>query len=128
MKIFVFSFRTFFSKPPIMLKVRNQGEVYRISFFKTRRVNTLIADSLKEELSQYVSEPDREVILSMDGINFIDSSGFEAIMSVVDVAKLNHSKFRISDVSQEVYELLKLMKLKIFFEIDPARSEVFSGT
>ncbi len=110
-----------------MLKVRQNGKKYRISFFKTRRVNTLIADSLKEELIQYVTKPGREVILSMDGINFIDSSGFEAIMSIVAIAKKNKSKFRISDVSQEVYELLKLMKLKIFFEIDPVKSEIFAG-
>ncbi len=108
-----------------MLKVRNKGDVYRISFFKTRRVNTLIADSLKKELSHYVSIPGREVILSMEGITFIDSSGFEAIISVVRTASINNSRFRISDVSQEVYELLRLMKLKIFFEIDPVKSEVF---
>ena len=109
-----------------MLKVRNKGEVYRISFFKTRRVNTLIADLIKDELTGYVTIPGREVILSMEGINFIDSSGFEAIMSVVGTAKKHNSKFRISDVSQEVYELLKLMKLKMFFEIDPVKSEIFS--
>jgi len=110
-----------------MLKVRTKEGVYRISFFKTRRVNTLIADALKEELSQYVSIPGNEVILSMDGIHFIDSSGFEAIISVVETARKNKSIFRISDVSQEVYELLKLMKLKILFEIDPVRSEIISG-
>lgn len=111
-----------------MLNVRKQGEVYRISFYKTKRVNTLIADALKAELTRYVSVPGREVILSMEGIHFIDSSGFEAIMSVVNKAKVNHSKFRIADVSQEVYELLKLMKLKILVELDPVGSRVFSGT
>lgn len=110
-----------------MLKVRTEGKAYKISFFKTSRVNTLIADVIREELIQYVSIPGKEVILSMEGINFIDSSGFEAIISVVDIAKKHKSKFRISDVSQEVYELLKLKKLEIFFEINPARSEVFSG-
>ena len=109
-----------------MLKVRTKGEVYKVSFLKTRRVNTLIADALRDELSQYVSTPGREVVLSLEGINFIDSSGFEAIMTIVDVAKKHKSQFRISDVSQEVYELLKLMKLKIFFEIDSTRQEVYS--
>ena len=109
-----------------MLKVRQEGKKTRISFYKTRRVNTLLADSLKEELSQYVTVPGREVILSMEGIKFIDSSGFEAIMSVVAIAKKHKSRFRISDVSQEVYELLKLMKLKILFEIDMVKSEVLT--
>lgn len=111
-----------------MLKVRTKGDVYTISFFKTRKVNTLIADALKDELSRYVSTPGREVVLSMEGINFIDSSGFEAIMTIVDIANKHKSKFRIADVSQDVYELLKLMKLKIFFEIDPVRYKVFSDS
>ncbi len=110
-----------------MLKIRKTGEVYRVSFFKTRRFNTLIADALRDELTQYVSTPGREVILSMEGINFIDSSGFEALMAVVEKAGHNGCRFRLSDVSQEVYELLKLMKLKIFFEIAPVTRGVLSG-
>ncbi len=110
-----------------MLKVRSKDNFHRISFFKTRRLNTLIADELREELSRYVSTPGNEVELSMEGIQFIDSSGFKAIMEVVGQAEKNNSRFRISDVSQEVYELLKLMKLKIFFEIDPVKTEMFSG-
>lgn len=85
------------------------------------------ASWVKDELSKYVATPGREVILSMDGINFIDSSGFEAIMTIVETASRYKSKFRISDVSQEVYELLQLMKLNIFFEIAPSRQKIFSA-
>ena len=110
-----------------MLKVRTKGDTYKVSFFKVRKVNTLNADALKDELSKYVSIPGNEVLLSMEGINFIDSSGFEAIMSIVDMAERHQSRFRISDVSQDVYELLKLMKLKILFEIDHARNKDYSN-
>jgi anti-sigma B factor antagonist len=110
-----------------MLKLNIEDGIYKISFYKTKRLNTLIAGPLKEELSKIVSKPGREVVLSMDGINFIDSSGFQAIMAVVDKASKMGSRFRICDVSQEVYELLKLMKLNVVFEISPARSKAMTG-
>jgi len=110
-----------------MLKLNIKDGVYRISFYKTRRVNTLIAGSLQDELTKIVSKPGREVVLSMDGIKFIDSSGFQAIMAVVSQANHNGSRFRICDVSQEVYELLKLMKLSFVFEINPVDNKSLSG-
>ncbi len=110
-----------------MLKLNIEDGVYKVSFYKTKRLNTLIADPLREELTKIVSKPGREVVLSMNGINFIDSSGFQAIMAVVDQASRIGSRFRICDVSQEVYELLRLMKLSFVFEIDPARTKALSG-
>ncbi len=110
-----------------MLKLNIEDGIYRISFYKTKRLNTLIANHLKEELSKIVSMPGREVVLSMEGINFIDSSGFQAIIGIVEQADQSGSQFRIADVSQEVYELLKLMKLSFVFEIMPKRIEAFSG-
>ena len=86
----------------------------------------MIADPLREELTKIVSKPGREVVLSMAGINFIDSSGFQAIMAVVDQASKIGSRFRICDVSQEVYELLKLMKLSFVFEINPKKTKALS--
>ena len=110
-----------------MLKMNIEDGVYRISFHKVTRLNTLIAEPLREELSKVVSKPGREVILSMNGIKFIDSSGFQAIMAVVDKANKIGCRFRICDVSQEAYELLKLMKLSFMLEIDPKKSRSLSG-
>ncbi len=123
----IYIFRSRYLNHHIMLKLNIEEGIYKISFYKTRRLNTLIADALREELTRIVSKPGREVVLSMEGINFIDSSGFQAIMAVVDQANRIGSRFRICDVSQEVYELLKLMKLRFVFEIDPSRNRAFSG-
>ncbi len=110
-----------------MLKLKIKGGVYHISFHKINTLNTLVADSLREELIKIVSKPKREVVLSMNGINFIDSSGFQTIMAVVSQASKIGSKFRICDVSQDVYELLKLMKLEVMFEINPVKAKEYSS-
>ncbi len=105
-----------------MLKLKIEDGVYNISFHKTNRLNSLIAESMREELFKIVSKPGRKVKLSMKGINFIDSSGFEVIMAAVNRASEVGSSFRICNVSGEVYELLKLMKLKVTLEIDPVKA------
>ena len=110
-----------------MLKLNIENGIYRISFYRTRRLNTLIAEPLQAELMKIVSKPGREIILSMEGINFIDSSGFRAIMAVVNHANKVGSHFRICDVSQEVYELLRLMKLSFVFEISPEKDYALTG-
>jgi len=108
-----------------MLKLKIEDGVYKVSFNKTNRLNSLNANSLREELFKIVSKPGREVMLSLKGISFIDSSGFEAIMAVVNRASKIGSRFRICNVSGEVYELLKLMKLKITLEIDPVKAKEY---
>lgn len=106
-----------------MLKLKIEEGVYKISFHKTNRLNSLFADPLREELFKIVSKPGRDVMLNMKGISFIDSSGFEVIMAVVNRASEVGSRFRICNVSGEVYELLKLMKLKITLEINPVKAK-----
>lgn len=106
-----------------MLKLKIEDGVYRISFHKINRLNSLIADPLRLELIKIVSKPGREVILSMKGINFIDSSGLEALMDIVKQASEFESRFRICDVSGDMYELLKLMKVRVLFEIHPVRAK-----
>ena len=79
----------------------------------------MIADAIRDELTEIVSVPGRTIIFSMQGIKFIDSNGFEAILTIVKQSRESESIFKICDVSEEVYELIKLMKLNVVFEINP---------
>ena len=102
-----------------MLQIKQKKKTFHVSLRKVSRINTLIADSLKDELTELVSVPNRTVIFSMHGVKFIDSNGFEAIMTIVKRSRESGSVFKMCDVSEEVYELIKLMKLNVVFEINP---------
>ncbi len=102
-----------------MLQIKQKKKTFQVSLRKTSRINTLIADTIREELTGIVSVPGRTVIFSMQGIKFIDSNGFEAILTIVKRSQDSGSIFKICDVSEEVYELIKLMKLNVVFEIFP---------
>ena len=102
-----------------MLHIKEKKKTIHVSLRKISRINTLIADSIKAELTEIVAAPGRTFIFSMQGITFIDSNGFEAILYIVKRSRESGSNFKICDVSEEVYELIKLMKLNVVFEINP---------
>jgi anti-sigma B factor antagonist len=104
-----------------MLQIKQKKETFHVSLSKTSRINTLIADAIRDELTEIVSLPGRTIIFSMQDVKFIDSNGFEAILAIVKRSREAESTFKICDVSEEVYELIKLMKLNVVFEIFPER-------
>jgi len=106
-----------------MLRIKRENEVFHISLYKISRINTLIADAIRDELSEIVVVPGRTIIFSMEGVKFIDSSGFESILTIVRKSREADCNFKICDVSQEVYELIKLMKLNVVFEINPDKAK-----
>lgn len=110
-----------------MLDIKHDKDQTLIRFRRVNRLNTLIAESVHAQLLSEVAGSAATVVLSFEGISFIDSSGFKSILSVVDEAARNNTAFKISDVSPEVYELIRLMKLNVTFEITSSRPKQLEG-
>jgi anti-anti-sigma factor len=110
-----------------MIRVKEGKNSYAINIRKTDRLNAFTGEILKDQLLRIVCRKKKSVILSLSGIKFIDSSGFEAIMTIVRNAREHDCSFRICDVSQEVYELIRLMKAQVVFEINPEKAPAFSS-
>lgn len=109
-----------------MVSVKENKNSYFITIHKTARLNALTGDILKDQLLRIVCHNKKKVVLSLAGIKFIDSSGFDAIMTVVKSAREHDCSFRICDVSQEVYELIRLKKVYVIFEINPEKAPAVS--
>jgi len=100
-----------------MLKSQNINNIVVVSFNNTDRFNSLIAEPVKENLLEYFNKTNVRLILSLEGIKFIDSSGFGVFLSVMKAANNNYGTFKICNVSSEVMELFKLLQLHNVFEI-----------
>jgi anti-sigma B factor antagonist len=100
-----------------MLKSEIRNGVEVLSFDNVSKLNILVAQSLKEEISQYLNKEGKNIVLILDGIEYVDSSGFGALLSILRNAKNNNSTFKICNVSQDVMELVKLLQLHNVFEI-----------
>lgn len=100
-----------------MLKVDLINNVYVASFENINRFNALITEPVKEQLNNLFNKPNTKLILNLEGISFIDSSGFGVFLSVMKTANINMGYFKICNISREVMELFKLLQLHNVFEI-----------
>ena len=100
-----------------MLKSELKNGVEVLTFENVSKLNILVAQSLKEEISQYLNKEGKNIVLNLDGIEYVDSSGFGALLSILRNAKNNNSTFKICNISQDVMELVKLLQLHNVFEI-----------
>ncbi len=99
-----------------MLKINKTNQQYEIAFQESiRRFNRLISDDVKDILCKFIRHPGSELILDLDGITFIDTVGFAALLSVLNTANENNCRFRFKNVSPEVQELIELLDLGSVF-------------
>lgn len=95
-----------------MLKVAKEDERYIVSLFQVNKLNTLFSELIGQQLSNLVSESGREVIFNLDGVRFIDSSGFATLLKAAEAAKRHGTEFKICNVSEDVVELIELLDLQ----------------
>ena len=95
-----------------MVKVNRIDNQFIVSFFNTKRFNSLIAYQVKPKISALISSPNSEVIFNFNGINFIDTVGFSILMELNEEANSQGSILSISNINEDVRELISLMKLE----------------
>jgi len=72
---------------------------------------------VKESLLEHFNKPNVNLIFDLQGISFIDSSGFGVFLSAMKAANNNYGQFKICNVDEEVMELFKLLQLHHVFEL-----------
>jgi anti-sigma B factor antagonist len=100
-----------------MLKTEKINNIDVVKFEGVKKFNALITDKVKEDLTSFYEKPNTRLILDLEGINYVDSSGFGVFLSVMKTANNNYGFFKLCNISPEVMELFKLLQLHNIFEI-----------
>ena len=100
-----------------MLKTETIQDIIVVRFDNVNRFNALIAEPVKEQLKEYYNKPKTKLILNLDSIDFVDSTGFGVFLSIMKTANNNYGFFKICNINAEVMELFKLLQLHNVFEI-----------
>jgi len=88
-----------------MLKSEKINGITIVSFDIITRLNAVIAEPVKEELKSHLNETNAKMILNLEGVKFIDSTGFSVFLSIKKIASNSNSVFKICNVSTEVLKL-----------------------
>ncbi|PID92198.1 MAG: anti-anti-sigma factor [Bacteroidetes bacterium] len=100
-----------------MLDIHQVDEINVVSLKEGDRLNAPIAEAIREELTELFSQPKTNVIFKLEGIAFIDSTGFSVFLSALKAANNNYGQFKICNVSPELMQLFNLLQLHNVFEI-----------
>jgi len=94
-----------------MLQVEKLSNEFIVSFKGAKRLNVLMAVQVKEQLMKFFELDAARVHLNLDGINFIDSAGFEMLRLVNAEAVKANGEFCLLNVNEDVQELIDLLDL-----------------
>ncbi len=100
-----------------MVKTEKINGVLVVRFDNIDRFNALITEPVKENLKGFYTHPGIKMALSLEGIRFIDSTGFGVFLSILKTANNNQGQFKICNISSEVMDLFKLLQLHNVFEL-----------
>ncbi len=100
-----------------MLETKKISDIIVVKLKDTNRLNALITEPVKENLLEYFNKPNVNLIFDLQGITFIDSSGFGVFLNAMKAANNNYGQFKICNVDEDVMELFKLLQLHHVFEI-----------
>jgi len=110
-----------------MLNIEHINDVTVVSFKDINRFNVLITEQVKEEMKALFTTPNTKLVLDLTGIQFIDSSGFGVFLSIMKTANNNFGYFKISNISEELLGLFKLLQLHNVFEIYNKREDALKS-
>jgi len=110
-----------------MLKINSTGDVTEVKFDNTQKINVLVSESIKLELQKLFEKPNSKVLINMDGIHFLDSSGFAAFLTISKVAGKNNGQIIFCNVSSSALDLFKVLQLHTVFNFIQDRDEAIKS-
>ncbi|MFC2096456.1 STAS domain-containing protein [Bacteroidota bacterium] len=88
-----------------------------VSIKYTNSLNIINSNGIEEELRQFINNGETSIFLDFSKMKFIDTAGFQVLLSVHIDAKLNKVEFVILNANEEVLELFNLVELNNVFDL-----------
>ncbi|MBN2350804.1 MAG: STAS domain-containing protein [Bacteroidales bacterium] len=87
-----------------------------LKFKNISRLDILNMYQIKSEIFDLIKKGDRNIILDLDEIQFIDSAAFQALIGLLNFAAERNIEFYVTNMSAEVSELVRLVNLEHTFK------------
>ncbi len=94
-----------------------ENNIVQFSFDGLEKFNALIADEAREQLQKLFYSPNARVIIDLNGIKYIDSSGFGCFLITMKTARNNYGVLKICGLSSEIRALFESLQLHTVFEL-----------
>jgi anti-sigma B factor antagonist len=102
---------------------KNNG--YGVLFVQEERIDAHNSGELKEYILHLIERGERNIIVQLERVRFIDSSGLGALLSGHKNAAAKSGKLALANVQKQVLSMFELTRLNTVFEIYADLNEVF---
>jgi anti-sigma B factor antagonist len=99
-----------------MLIIEKKDKIDIISF-SVNKINALIIDDVRAGILKVLDISNSRVIINLQGVEYIDSSGFGCFLSVMKAARNNYCILKFAHPEPKVKELFELLHLNTVFQI-----------
>ena len=94
---------------------------------KEDRLDAHNSGELKDRILKILEEGGRDLVIDLDQVQFVDSSGLGALLSGYKNASLRSSGFALAGLQPRVRSMFELTRLHRVFEIYPSLQEAVDG-
>lgn len=79
---------------------------------------------LRDAIRELVGKGVKRIVLNLEGINYIDSSGLGELVSAFTLSRSENAELKLLNLTKKVHDLLQMTKLYTVFDIqdDEARA------
>ena len=100
-----------------MINIEKIDDVLIVSMETENKLNVALSQRFKVDVAKLIDQPEMKIVINLAGVEYIDSSGFGALLSVLRTAKSNNDMLKLCNIAPEVMELVKLLQLQTVFDI-----------
>jgi anti-sigma B factor antagonist len=104
-----------------MVVVNKAGNIDIVHFLNDR-INALNVDTVKKSVIPLLEVQHNRIIIDLEGINYIDSTGFAMFLQLMRTAKTNYCVFKLCGMTSSIMELFSTLQLQTTFELYPDRT------
>jgi anti-sigma B factor antagonist len=97
------------------IKLRRYNTIYIIDI--SGDMDLYNAHRLKDVVAKLIEKGIRELVVNLEKVDYLDSSGVGSLIHVFTQVKQNQAQFRIAHVHGSVEKVIRLTKLMDYFPI-----------
>jgi len=108
---------------PVSHKMENQYLVFSLA----GRMDVNVSSQMEREISQVFNDnPGKNVILNLEDIEYMSSSGLRVFVSIMRQLQEKNLKLRLCNLSPAVRKVFEIVELMDLFEIFESEEEALS--
>jgi anti-sigma B factor antagonist len=107
------------------IQKRMAGDVTILSL--DGRLDLTSASALKEASKDVLSSSNKKMVLNLDRVDFINSSGLGALVSILKEVRNSQGSMKLTNLAPYVKEIFDITQLSNIFDIFPDESQAITS-